>query len=279
MRRTTDPLLSYGFMAALLVLVANDAWLKPAFGNSVTGKLSDFAGLFAFPLFWSAFFPRRRTAIHLGMAAAFVLWKLPAADGVIRLWNAAAPLDVARTADGTDLLALVSVAAAYAYGSRPRAGLSWTRLRWALAPGALLAFAATSFLTLQAYERTYHFAAEPAALLRGLDSLGITPDSSSVSGNAVWVRIPSDRCFADVDAVLRVEPAGAGTALTLERLWHRCPRGRAESQRLLYVFERCLVQRVDSVLSAGAAIRDVAVPPPANRGGRGTDDSCTRGGG
>ena len=37
-------------IVALVVLVLNDHWWKEAFGNALTGKLSDFAGLALFPL-------------------------------------------------------------------------------------------------------------------------------------------------------------------------------------------------------------------------------------
>ena len=37
---------SPGFLVALAVLLANDLWWKAAYDNWLTGKLSDFAGLF-----------------------------------------------------------------------------------------------------------------------------------------------------------------------------------------------------------------------------------------
>ena len=38
-------------LAAVIVMALNDHWLKYSFGNWVTGKLSDFCGLFYFPIF------------------------------------------------------------------------------------------------------------------------------------------------------------------------------------------------------------------------------------
>lgn len=52
-------------LVAVAVLVVNDHVLKPRFGNAVTGKLSDVAGLFFFPLVllavleWSRWLGRR----------------------------------------------------------------------------------------------------------------------------------------------------------------------------------------------------------------------------
>jgi hypothetical protein len=50
MRLVTSP----AFVCAVALLLLNDWVLKPAFPGWWTGKLSDFAGLFAFALFWSA---------------------------------------------------------------------------------------------------------------------------------------------------------------------------------------------------------------------------------
>lgn len=58
LKTSTASLASPAFVASVLLLLINDFVLKPQIGNAVTGKLSDFAGLFAFPFFWSAFFAR-----------------------------------------------------------------------------------------------------------------------------------------------------------------------------------------------------------------------------
>src|SRR5690606_8292496 len=46
-----DGLLHPAPLAAIGLLLLNDHWLKAAFPGSITGKLSDFAGLAFFPLF------------------------------------------------------------------------------------------------------------------------------------------------------------------------------------------------------------------------------------
>jgi hypothetical protein len=50
-------LVSPGFLGCLFVLLFNDFVLKQQIHNGLTGKLSDFAGLFVFPLFLTALFP------------------------------------------------------------------------------------------------------------------------------------------------------------------------------------------------------------------------------
>ncbi len=39
------------FIFVLFLLIINDFFLKAAFHNTFTGKLSDFSGLFIFPIF------------------------------------------------------------------------------------------------------------------------------------------------------------------------------------------------------------------------------------
>lgn len=72
-----SPLRHPVFLGALAVLVLNDHWGKPTFGNLLTGKLSDVAGLVVFPVFlvalaeWAA--GRRLPRLGLPAAAATAL--------------------------------------------------------------------------------------------------------------------------------------------------------------------------------------------------------------
>ncbi len=63
--RQLQILLSPEFLIGLLLLLMNDFVFKELFHNWLTGKLSDFAGLFIFPLFWSALFPKRKALIFV----------------------------------------------------------------------------------------------------------------------------------------------------------------------------------------------------------------------
>ena len=75
MRIRKDILTSDLFVISLIILLINDFILKRYIGNWITGKLSDFAGLFIFPLFWSALFPRFKNGVHLVTLIMFVFWK------------------------------------------------------------------------------------------------------------------------------------------------------------------------------------------------------------
>jgi hypothetical protein len=72
---------------AVALLILNDWYLKAVFGNTLTGKLSDFAGLTAFTIFWAALLPRWRRTVFIGTAAAFILWKSPLSEGPLTAWN------------------------------------------------------------------------------------------------------------------------------------------------------------------------------------------------
>ena len=98
--------LSPGFIIALLLLIANDYFLKQNFPGWLTGKLSDFSGLFLFSLLLSAFFPSKNRHILLLCAILFLFWKSPLSQIVIDSWNKLFSLKIARVVDYSDLLAV-----------------------------------------------------------------------------------------------------------------------------------------------------------------------------
>ncbi|MCM0676071.1 hypothetical protein NCC78_15425 [Micromonospora phytophila] len=146
-------------VGALVLLVVNDHLLKAAFPGSVTGKLSDVAGLVLAPplvaVLLTLVAPRLRasTAVVVGFgltAAGFTAVKSSgyAAAGASALWTAVSGPSLVR-ADRTDLIALPALALA---------GWCWSRARrdpvrhrsarlvrlLVLLPAATVAVAATS---------------------------------------------------------------------------------------------------------------------------------------
>jgi len=98
--------LSPGFITALFLLIINDYYLKQNFPCWLTGKLSDFSGLFLFSLFWSSFFPKKNRIIIILCAILFVFWKSPLSQVIIDVWNRTFPLNISRVIDYSDLLAI-----------------------------------------------------------------------------------------------------------------------------------------------------------------------------
>lgn len=114
--RTVHPeraLLTPTWLGALALLVANDHWLKGAgmIPGSLTGKLSDFAGMLVAPTLLAALLRVRTTrglaACHLAVAGVFAGIQL--SSGFAAQWSAAMGLlghPWTITCDPTDLLAL-----------------------------------------------------------------------------------------------------------------------------------------------------------------------------
>jgi hypothetical protein len=271
-----DRLLSPWFLSGLAILVLNDLILKPGFGNALTGKLSDFAGLFIFPIFWSAMRPGWRRSIHLATAAGFIAWKSPLSQPLLDTWNRISPWDLGRTIDWTDLTALVVIPVAYFHSAPPRATIRGNRFRWrpAVVVASLFAFAATSYRTTFQYEQSYSIHASEIQVIAQIDSLHMNRFGPGESwGDSMEVWIPSDRCFQNVYARTAVLRNENGIELTLAQLEHHCPKKKGDSLDLLRIFEYCFLTRLDSALAAassGAASSAPRIPVRASK----PRDSC-----
>jgi hypothetical protein len=116
MHNRLKPLVSLPFIVCLVLLIVNDFYLKVAFHNVVTGKLSDICGLFIFPVFWSVLFSRHKLWVFIISGALFIYWKSEYAEGLIHFVSTYF-FSVQRTIDLTDLIAL------------PVLGLAWLSLK------------------------------------------------------------------------------------------------------------------------------------------------------
>lgn len=106
-------LTSYWFLIGLFLLLLNDFILKDLYGNWFTGKLSDFAGIFIFFLFWTAIFPKFEKTIFVLIGIFFVFWKSSYSQFLIDDWNALNLMRISRVVDYTDLLALLILPLAF----------------------------------------------------------------------------------------------------------------------------------------------------------------------
>ena len=215
-------LTSPAFVVAVALLLLNDWVLKDAMSNWLTGKLSDFAGLAAFSMFWAAVLPRQRRALFVTTGAAFVLWKLPVIDAVLQQWNTLGVWPLARVKDYSDLVALAALVPAYRLLRRmDETGLPgpdhFARRARALAAGvvAIIAFTATSIIRPTPIDWTgYTIPATRDLVLAGLDSnhVSITrrknhPGSSGADTLVVDFRHPPERW---VTMTLQLTDVGPG---------------------------------------------------------------------
>jgi hypothetical protein len=97
---------SIPFVFSLALLLLNDFLLKASYHNALTGKLSDFCGLFVFVTFWSAILSGRKQTIIFSTALLFIVWKSPYSQGFIDFFSRTL-YPIYRTVDITDLSALL----------------------------------------------------------------------------------------------------------------------------------------------------------------------------
>lgn len=141
MKQAKTAHLLYLFCVALLI--TNDWYFKMAFPGWVTGKLSDFAGLFALPYFLSNRFPRHKVKIHLGVGLLFIFWKSELSGSFISAFNSIG-VPIGRTVDPTDNIALISVLFSFILAKREAIINIGPALNRAIVFISCLAFMATS---------------------------------------------------------------------------------------------------------------------------------------
>jgi hypothetical protein len=129
------------FLICLALLLLNDFYLKAVYHNTLTGKLSDFCGLFVFVTFWSAILPGRKQTIFFSTTLIFIVWKSPYSETFIDFFSRTF-YPINRTVDITDLIALAILPIGFFYMR-----VSTTKLKVnpiPLAALTLFAFCATS---------------------------------------------------------------------------------------------------------------------------------------
>lgn len=105
--KNTNLILNPYFLIGLVVLLLNDFYFKYEYGNFVTGKLSDFAGLLIFPMFIVFLIPKLKKSASWIVGIAFIIWKTPLADPIISTINQFSPFFMLRTVDYSDYMALL----------------------------------------------------------------------------------------------------------------------------------------------------------------------------
>ncbi len=114
MKNKLKILVNIPFLACLTLLLLNDFYLKAEYHNWLTGKLSDFCGLFIFASLWTALFPNKKKSIYFSTALFFVIWKSPYSQSFIDLFNQIL-YPIQRVVDITDLVALIILPIGFYY--------------------------------------------------------------------------------------------------------------------------------------------------------------------
>ncbi len=102
------------FLFSVFILFLNDHFLKEIFGNNFTGKLSDFAGLFAFPYFLCLLFPNKIKFNYIFSGLFFIFWKSELIEPLLNYFHSIG-IGINRTIDYSDLIALTILPISYIY--------------------------------------------------------------------------------------------------------------------------------------------------------------------
>lgn len=260
------------FVTALFLLLANDFIFKPLFHNWGTGKLSDFAGLFAFFIFWAAFFPRRNKVIGIMIATGFVFWKSAWSEPIIDWWNSFGLYQVSRITDWSDLLALVMLPGANSYARRYAESLStttsnslWVKARqptlFVISALSVFAFTATQFVNDRkvSIQREYEFAMEKSDLISQLHNIGLQEvrywRSSDDYARALNISeedrnnydlIPAARlCQSSMTAHVTFHDKNGKTVLKLSGIRFWCNQYTPQfNEKGLQIFERDVIEKL-----------------------------------
>lgn len=164
--------------------------MKYEYHNFLTGKLSDFAGLFAFPFFFACFFPRRIKLIYWATAILFVIWNSSAIQPLLDAANALG-IPITRTVDFTDNIALSILPISYNYwNSLEVKKLRSFRLRKSVVVGlSLFAFIATS---MPRYSEEYNYDSDYEITVKERvsevkEKLNLYSSSDSINGLSFWI--------------------------------------------------------------------------------------------
>jgi hypothetical protein len=96
-------------IVSLMTLLLNDFYLKQAYPNYLTGKLSDFSGLMVFPIFMVSLFPKSKKWISIATGILFIIWKTPYVSPLIASINDYLPFSIHRVVDYSDYWALLVI--------------------------------------------------------------------------------------------------------------------------------------------------------------------------
>jgi hypothetical protein len=244
-----DILLSPGFLFGLILLLLNDFVLKPQFHNSLTGKVSDFAGLFIFPMFFAAFVPRFKIPIYLLTALLFVFWKSPFSQPVIDAWNNLAMLRIGRVVDYTDLFALVILPISFFYKN------FHTIIRNKLALSIVLVMIVFAFSATQYrkppynYKDEYQFNESKPQLIAKIKKL--KPTFSFVVNERVGIGTYSaryDECPGyELEIKIYIHEMNGIGSIGLREISYPCPEKKISQEQLRQFFEADLIDKLRTI--------------------------------
>lgn len=214
-------------------MLINDFFLKALFHNFLTGKLSDFAGLFVFSLFWTAFFPKRKFLIFSLITVFFTFWKSPFSSGFIDAWNSIGLFGIGRTIDFTDLIAFSVLPLAWIYSEKSEPILlpkfSQNFALTAIALISVFAFTATSPAKpteMEEYNETYKIEKSSVEILKKLQEFETDEFYETRRGNnrgvSFTLSLREKVCDGKPNASFEVSRDGNNSQIKLQYINYEC---------------------------------------------------------
>lgn len=240
--RKINILVSYWFLGALLLLLLNDIFLKETFHNWFTGKLSDFAGLFVFALFWTAIFPHYKKVIFGVTASLFILWKSSWSQPFIDSWNAFGLLPIDRVVDLSDLLALSLLPLAYFVEHRSTQ-VKTVRLKHVI-PLLLSAFTfgATSYSTNEKFNKNYTVNVPKDSIINRLNRLDSATLNNTPTSDTLELSINNELCHDRISVkIIVVEIDDSTSVVTFLNATHPCPKKEVKEKDIIPSFENHII--------------------------------------
>ncbi|MEO7214805.1 hypothetical protein [Mucilaginibacter sp.] len=163
------------FIGAVTALLINDWYLKQTYHNQLTGKLSDFAGLFALPFFLSTLWPRRKMLFYVTVSLLFVVWKSPVTQPIIDTVNSLG-IPMSRVVDYSDYYALAVLPLSFYVFNTATAYQLKPALLNALMAISVFSFVATSmpkgkYTKFRGINKTYAFNFSKRELISRVNSM------------------------------------------------------------------------------------------------------------
>lgn len=241
---------SWWFLFGLSMLLVNDFILKDLYGNWLTGKLSDFSGLFVFSLFWTALFPKYRLKIMWLTGIMFVYWKSSYSQAFINTWNQFDILPIDRVVDYSDYLALLILPLANSCSKS--LSTHWKLKISPIIPLLLSAFSfmATSYRSNVDINKEYHLPYPKDTVIQRLvrlDSLQFEHQTfESINQlDTIEFDIFSSHCFSRFKVQISVLETPINTCkLMLLTANHRCPSEKDDKAKILNEFEVKIIDRI-----------------------------------
>lgn len=251
MKKRTNILKARWFIIALVILLLNDFLLKGLFGNWITGKLSDFAGLFVFSLFFANLIPKYVKHVFWLTAIAFIYWKSSYSQSVIDSWNSLDILTLKRVIDYTDLIALTVLPVAYLYFRKPK--IQTFKVSPVL-PFLLSCFAFIA--TSKAPEvinvgKEYHFNYSRDTFysrltrldgVRGhLQNIGLDKDKE----DTIWVSFASQLCSDEFEALVFTRAIDSTkTEISCHTIMYQCDTLKPKKGEAIHSFETMVIDQL-----------------------------------